>query len=97
MGVYEFTQEEIEHSAGRFVAGLRTRYAEAVEIRKRIARKHGVSVEELVGRSCLRHVVEARRELYCALRARKWSYPAIGRFCGRDHTTVMAAVRKEQK
>jgi chromosomal replication initiation ATPase DnaA len=40
----------------------------------------------------------ARRELYAALRAKGWSYPAIGRFVGnRDHTTVMAALREKRR
>jgi chromosomal replication initiation ATPase DnaA len=40
------------------------------------------------------NALEARRELYAELRSRGWSYPEIGRFCGRDHTTVLYALRQ---
>jgi hypothetical protein len=32
-------------------------------------------------------------ELYRALRAQGWSYPKIARFTGRDHSTVVQALR----
>jgi hypothetical protein len=38
--------------------------------------------------------VLARREIYYALRELGWSYPAIGDFCQRDHTSVLYAVQK---
>lgn len=36
---------------------------------------------------------EARRKFYAYLRALGWGYPMIGKLVGRDHSTVMAALR----
>ena len=63
-----------------------------------VARRYGLPLAQLLGPSSTPHsrsgtAPAARRELYVALRARGWSYPQIGRFCGgRDHTTVIAAI-----
>ncbi len=61
----------------------------------RIAKRHGIGILDIMGPCRLRHVVRARFELYRTLRDFGWSYPAIGKFVGdRDHTTVIAALRK---
>jgi chromosomal replication initiation ATPase DnaA len=57
-----------------------------------IARKHGVSVEDIRGPDRHRTVMLARCEAIRAIgKARpNWSYPEIGRFFGgRDHTSIM--------
>ncbi len=59
-----------------------------------IAKKYGVSVSELKGRSRLRHIARARKKLYTALRNQGWSYPAIAIFCdNRDHSSVLNTLR----
>jgi hypothetical protein len=63
-------------------------------IARNIAHAYGISVDAMMGSRRLRHLADARRELYLHLRAQGWSFPAIGKFCGgRDHTTVMAALK----
>lgn len=50
--------------------------------------------KDLIGRKRKRSVTRARFALYAALRQRGWSYPAIGKFIGRDHATIIHGVRK---
>lgn len=66
---------------------------DALAVARRIAERYGLPVEELRvrGRATGRHR-SARVALYVALRAYGWSYPAIGRFAGRDHATVYYAL-----
>lgn len=57
-----------------------------------IARKHGVTVQEVRGQTRRRHIMLARCEAIRAVaKARpSWSYPELGKFFGgRDHTTIM--------
>lgn len=66
-----------------------------------VAVRHGMSVDDLLSRSSTtRAHTDARREAYVALRSVKredgrpaWSYPAIGRMFGRDHTTILHALK----
>jgi len=39
-------------------------------------------------------LVQARREVYYALRGLGWSYPVIAQLCERDHSSVHYAIRK---
>lgn len=55
--------------------------------------KTGVSPAEIVGRSKARREFHARRMVCLDLRARGWSYARIGALLGRDHTTIIHAVR----
>jgi chromosomal replication initiation ATPase DnaA len=66
------------------------------KLAREIAQRNGLLVADLKGPSRFRHIQVARTELYLALRAKpyQWSYPAIGRFVNRDHTTVLHAVQK---
>lgn len=63
----------------------------------RCARKHGATQEQVLGSSRLKHVAAARHEVFLALREAGWSFPAIGAAMNRDHTTVMAGVKKAQE
>lgn len=55
----------------------------------------GVAKVDLVGKSRLSHIVNARHVAMWMMRRAGMSYPAIGlSMGGRDHTTVMSAVRK---
>lgn len=91
MGVREFTPEELDAFELSAPAIDQQRYARMVQ--QRIAFEHGLTVATLRGPSHDRFVVEARRSLYRHLRSMGWSYPAIGKFIGRDHTTILAALR----
>ena len=91
MSAIEFTPEQLELAGDDSRGGKRRLPADTLA--RTIASRHGLTVTEMLGPSRLRHVVVARAELYRALRAQGWSYPAIGRFAGhRDHTTIMAAI-----
>lgn len=60
-----------------------------------IAGELGLTADQLMAdRSHLPLLVRARARVYRALRTLGWSYPQIGRACGRDHTVVMMALRK---
>lgn len=70
-----------------------------------IAQKHGLSYAALMSKSRSRPIVTARDEAIAAVYALRdqddyWSFslPVIGRlFNGRDHTTIMAALRRQAK
>lgn len=70
---------------------LRVTYA---ELRRAVAHEYGVSVEDIGGARRLAHIVEARHALWRRLRAQGWSLLAIAAAAGRDHTTVLQALRK---
>jgi chromosomal replication initiation ATPase DnaA len=59
--------------------------------------RHGVAVEEVMGRSRFKRVCTARKEAYAMLREERLSYPTIGRMFGRDHTTVVDGVQRYER
>lgn len=60
-----------------------------------VADETGISVEAITGRDRHAPVAAARHEVWTRLRLEHgWSWPAIAREFGRDHTTVMHGVRK---
>jgi hypothetical protein len=78
------------------------RHIRGAELCVSVARKHGLSPEELLAplpRGYPTKRAEAVRELYGLLRREGWSYPQIGRFVGRHHTTVMQVLlgRRDRK
>lgn len=94
MSAVEFTEEQIAERHAQALTPSDTARGLAI----RIARAHGVRSEDVLGPSRHPHLVAARRDLYAALRAKGWSYPAIGAFVGgRDHTTVMYALASDEK
>jgi chromosomal replication initiator protein len=62
-----------------------------------VAARHRVPVEALLGRSRTAPVVTARQEAYWECRQHPHlSLPAIGRFFGRDHSTVLLGIRRHE-
>lgn len=59
----------------------------------KIVAPFGVTLEEALGRSRLRHIVIARFHVWRALRERGWSMPAIARRFGKHHTTILNGLR----
>ena len=59
-----------------------------------ILRKHDATWALVVNHSRLISTHAVRREIYGYLYKRGWSMAKIGRFCNRDHTSVMHALRK---
>ncbi len=59
-----------------------------------VARRHGVSVEGLLGPRKTHLVVTARHDLMSCLWGSGLPYAEIGRLLGRDHSSVMHGVRR---
>lgn len=68
----------------------------AIELIKQVADKHGISVSDLKSESRNVHIVAIRHEAMALVYEKRpdLSLPQIGKIFGRDHTTVLAAVRK---
>lgn len=65
---------------------------------RQTARDHHVSAADLKGPTRRRVIVHARQDFcYRAYSQTAQTYPAIGRFINRDHTTVLHAVRAHAK
>lgn len=67
----------------------------AYQIVSEVSQRHAVPIRCIMGPERDRRAVRARQEAMWAIRNLEapWSYPAIGRFFGRDHTTVMWSVK----
>lgn len=63
---------------------------------EKVARKHHVTMGELLGRRRLAHIVAARHAAWWEMRAKGLSYPAIAWLFGVNHTTVISACGKEK-
>ena len=60
-----------------------------------IAKKHHVTIAELMdGKRQLGAASQAKRECWLMLTERDWTYSAIARLWGIDHSSVMHGVRK---
>jgi len=72
----------------------------AKEIIRKAADFHGLHAGNIIGTSRNRTIVRARHDAFAAMKLiycddRRWSLPLIGRRVGgRDHTTVIHALRK---
>ena len=63
-----------------------------------VAREHDVTREEILSRSNPMRIVTARHDAMHRVRQELgWSYERIGRLFNRDHSTVLAAVRKTKE
>lgn len=80
-----------EHTADRLrAAGL-------IGLAKDVAQRHHVDLYLLLGTTRLGYVCRARFAFWGLIRwTLGFSFPAIGRLVGRDHSTVMAGIRKRQ-
>ncbi len=68
------------------------------ELQKLLMMKYGATLQEVYGQSRTKHVSDARHEAMLFIRDRfQWSYPAIGKLFSRDHTTVLASVKRMQE
>jgi chromosomal replication initiation ATPase DnaA len=96
MGIYEFTEEELTSRQTDVDPGVGKERDPNV-IARQVAKRYGLAVPVLLGRSHALHVVRARKVLYRELRESGMSYPSIGAFVGRDHTTVMNGLKRVMK
>jgi chromosomal replication initiator protein len=63
-------------------------------IAERVAERYRVSVKVLRGPSRLKNVAWARQVAMSVARSAGFSFPQIGEFFGRDHSTVMHSCAK---
>lgn len=82
-------------------ASLRQRTTPATTIIEMVAAWHGFEVHDILSQNKPQPLVEARFDaiaavwLNCSIAGRKMSKPELGRiFGGRDHTTILWALRK---
>jgi chromosomal replication initiation ATPase DnaA len=62
---------------------------------KQFAKAHSVTLEEMLGADRCRPAAAARHEFWTHLYDQgHWSYPRIGVLFGRDHSTIMQAVKQ---
>jgi hypothetical protein len=59
-----------------------------------IAKEHGYTVEDILGKSRTKHLVAVRRLCILMLREKNYSTTEIGRVMGRDHSTIVHALNK---
>lgn len=94
MSTIEFSEEQIVAAtppANRTCIGVADIAPELLA--EAIAAKHGTSWRQIREDIRIAYVHAARKELCVELRKLGWSYGKIGRFIGRDHSTVMTAVK----
>jgi len=88
----QFIDAAIDHA---FRATLDKRVPMMDEIIEKVAAKMGVTSEEIKGPVKLKRLYRARRVAMWACRQQGIPYAVIGEhFGGRDHQTVLSAVRK---
>lgn len=72
--------------------GMTPRQANMLAIQD-IAKEHGYTVEDVLGKSRLRALVTVRRKCAVMLRAKGYSTTEIGRIMNRDHSTICHALQ----
>jgi len=61
------------------------------------AEAYGVTVPELMGHTRLSRAVDARHAVWRRLRDDGFSFPRIAIWVGRDHSTIVQALSKQQR
>ena len=59
-----------------------------------IAELHGYTVEDILGRSRPKQLVEVRRKCVVRMRSKGYSTTEIGRIMNRDHSTIVHSLQK---
>ena len=67
------------------------------QILSRVAKKHGLTQGTIKSDSRLREVVQARNEAFYYSQKLGKSLPQIGRFFGRDHTSVLHGIKRHKQ
>lgn len=65
-----------------------------VKILHDVATRHDMTPDDVIGKCRSPRYVKARQEAFYLLRAAGYSMLQIGRFCNRDHTTVLHGANK---
>lgn len=71
----------------------------AKTVARNVCARHGLEFGLVSGRCMTPRVVACRDEIFWLLRndSRRPSYPRIGRWFGRDHSTVITALRRHER
>lgn len=70
----------------------------AEKILSMVAHRYGLTVDDVLGSKRSKEFVAARWETAYVLRTHlAWTYPRIGHFMGKDHTTIIHALQKFKK
>lgn len=73
---------------------LELRRRSLYEDARRIARAHGVTIEQMFSKRRRKGEAMARQAFWAELYSRGcWSYPQIGALCARDHSTIILGIR----
>lgn len=68
------------------------------DVIQEVADKHDTTAKDILFHSRFHSISQARQEACFRLRCELgWSYPRIGKFIGRDHSTIITAVRCHSK
>lgn len=78
------------------VAALPSSIIRAKTVVGRVAEKHGVAVNDIMGASVRKIHIAARHEAILAVRSVNpdWGTSRLGRFFGRDHSTIWHVLKK---
>lgn len=63
----------------------------------RILTAHDVYWKEIVSHDRRKNLKLPRADVYRYLRSLDWSYPEIGRFCNRDHSSILYAIEADDE
>ncbi|MBQ8381699.1 MAG: chromosomal replication initiator protein DnaA [Clostridia bacterium] len=75
-----------------FVQGSEPPTVTADKIISRVAKKYGVTEDEIYGRKKTKHIANARNiSIYIIRKVTDLSFPAIGKLLDRDHSTIISA------
>ena len=64
---------------------------------KQLCEEYDVCYKDVMGRSRLKHISDVSARAYIKFRQDGMTLPVIGRFFGRDHTTVMKVTNNRMK
>ena len=78
------------------IAAIRDRNNRLFFMAAWIANTHGLTVDRFKARDRHREVAWPRQEVMLAAHRAGYSMPQIGRFLGRDHTTVLHGIRQAE-
>lgn len=76
---------------------VRERYPSLADARRmveQVARRHEITVDEILSPDRSRRLILPRWHAFSELRRIGFSYPSIGKIMGRDHSTVIHGIRK---
>lgn len=80
----------------RDILSIATPRDDAMEFVREVAEKHGASLAEVMSHRRSHRIVMARHACYIEVRKAfpSWTYTKIGRFFGKDHSTVFHCIKK---